>query len=396
MRAPLAALLTILIVNAAVDAYIYFQARRRCHNPLWSRAQLVLSVFFAVTLVAVICLPARSGSDTWLLSKMWLLFAYLSFYLPKYVAVVADLIASVPRLWHKKRCRPLTVAGITLGIVIFGAMWWGALINRFNIQTNEVEVKVDGLPEAFDGMKILQFSDLHTGTLAADTTYVSHLVDEINAATPDLILFTGDIVNRHSSELEPFVQVLARLRGPEGKYAILGNHDYGDYMKWDSDSLKQENLSLLYRLYDRTGLKLLRNETAWLRRGNDSIALIGVENIGDPPFKTYGSLAASYPDITDGVAKILLTHNPQHWVDSISSDPGANIALTLSGHTHAMQIEVAGITPAAIRYPTWGGLYADPSGKRKLYVNIGCGTVGLPMRVGATPELTLITLRAAR
>lgn len=131
---------------------------------------------------------------------------------------------------------------------------------------------------------------------------------------------------------------------------------------------------------------MLRNQTAWLRSGNDSIALIGVENIGDPPFKTYGSLLTAYPTPEDSYTKILLSHNPQHWVDSISGRSNINIPLTLSGHTHAMQIEACGISPAAFRYDTWGGLYHDIDNRNTLYVNIGAGTVGIPMRVGATPK----------
>lgn len=272
-------------------------------------------------------------------------------------------------------------------------MWWGATINRFHIDVNRVEVHVDGLPEEFEGITIAQFSDLHTGTFGTDTTFVGKLVDRINSLHPDIIVFTGDIVNRSSDEMRPFTTVLNRLHAPEGVYAILGNHDYGDYHNWPSAESKQANMNELYCLYSLTSMKLLRNETTWLHRGNDSIALIGVENIGDPPFTIYGSLTQAYPNLQDSNAKILLTHNPQHWVDSISSDPKANVALTLSGHTHAMQIEVAGISPAALRYQTWGGLYNAPDGHRHLYVNIGTGTVGIPMRLGATPEITLITLR---
>lgn len=141
------------------------------------------------------------------------------------------------------------------------------------------------------------------------------------------------------------------------------------------------------------GWRLLLNESETLKNKGDSIVIIGVENIGDPPFKCYGSLSKSYPAASDSIVKILLSHNPAHWVDSIADNPGNNIALTLSGHTHAMQIELFGLSPATFKYKTWGGLYHDTSGQRKLYVNIGSGTVGLPMRFGATPEITLITLR---
>ena len=141
------------------------------------------------------------------------------------------------------------------------------------------------------------------------------------------------------------------------------------------------------------GWRLLLNETVMLRNNGDSLALIGVENIGDPPFKVYGSLDRAYPNHSDSVAKILLTHNPAHWVDSISDHDNVRVPLSLSGHTHAMQMEILGWSPAKYRYPTWGGMYSDSDKKHQLYVNIGSGTVGFPSRIGATPEITLITLK---
>lgn len=393
MRAPFLALLTVLAVNAAIDLYIYMQASRRCHSKTWGRVQLYSAIFLMAAMAVEICLPARSGGDRQLLFKMWLLFAYLSIYLPKYIAVLFDWLASIPRLWRCRRIKTLTRLGIGAAAVTCAAMWWGALANRFNMEVKHVSVVIPSLPQSMEGTTIVQFSDLHTGTYGNDTTYVSRLVDAINSLEADAIVFTGDIVNRRSEEVIPFLPVLSRLHAPMGVYAILGNHDYGDYQNWESPADKKANMETLYNAYARTGIRLLRNETAWLRNhANDPIALIGVENIGDPPFKTYGSLRTAYPTPHDSIPKILLSHNPQHWVDSISGNPGMNIPLTLSGHTHAMQIEVSGISPASLRYSTWGGLYADNDSSHKLYVNIGAGTVGLPMRLGATPEITLITL----
>lgn len=392
MRAPFIILFILLLINIVVDAYIYIQARRRCKNPLWGRLQLYSAIILAVAMIVEICLPAKRCGDTQLLCKMWLLFAYLSVYIPKYVAVTADWISYIPKLWRGHHSKFVTRVGIILGGIIFALMWWGALINRFDSQIKQITIEIPSLPENFEGLKIVQFSDLHTGTYGTDTTFVSHLVDEINSLNPDVIVFTGDIVNRRSEEMAPFVAPLSRLHAPMGVYAILGNHDYGDYNRWESEAAKNNNMQLLFTLYGRTGITLLLNETRWLRADNDSIALIGVENIGDPPFKTYGSLSASYPTLDDAYVKILLSHNPQHWVDSIKGYDDINIPLTLSGHTHAMQIETCGISPAAMRYSTWGGLYSDDCEHSNLYVNIGAGTVGIPMRMGATPEITLITL----
>ena len=272
-------------------------------------------------------------------------------------------------------------------------MWWGALINRYNIDVNRVDVEIEGLPAAFDGYTIAQISDLHVGTYGYDTTYVAEVADVVNSLSPNMIAFTGDIVNRISSELEPFVGTLSQLKAPDGVYSILGNHDYGDYYNSPSDAQKQANLEHLCNLQKQMGWKMLNNAYDIVRRSNDSIAIIGVENVGDPPFHTYGDLDAAYPALDDPTTKILLSHNPAHWDNDIQDAPDKNIALTLSGHTHAMQMCVFGWSPAAFRYPTWSGLYKD-NDKHRLYVNIGIGEVAIPSRIGATPEITLITLRA--
>lgn len=394
MRVSLILLLILLVFNGAVDWYIYRQLQRRSSGKrVLGRIQKWTALAFAALMLAAIIVPARSGSSDELLAKMWLLFAYFSIYIPKYIACVFDFIGGLPRLWHKGRIPGMAWTGTALAAIVFVSLWWGALVNRYGIVTKNVEVPVPGLPASFDGYRIAQFSDLHVGTFGSDTAFVSKLVDEVNALRPDVIVFTGDIVNRQSDEIHPFVKTLSRLEAPGGVYAILGNHDYGDYREWESPEAKAANMEELYDAYRRTGIRLLLNETEWLRRGNDSVALIGVENIGDAPFPVYGSLSKAYPALDDSVAKILLTHNPAHWVDSIRDNASQNVALSLAGHTHAMQVEVFGLSPASMRYETWGGMYADPTGTRKLYVNIGAGEVGVPMRVGATPEITLLTLR---
>lgn len=394
MRISLILLLILLVFNGLVDWYIYRQLLKRMSGrPLFGKIQKWTSLALAILLVAAIIVPARSGSSDELLAKMWLLFGYFSVYIPKYIAVLFDLVGGLPRLIHKGRVPGMSWVGSALGLLVFLCLWWGALVNRYSIDTIEVEADVPGLPAAFDGYRIAQFSDLHVGTFGSDTAFVAKLVGEINGLKPDAIVFTGDMVNRQSDEIQPFVETLSRLSAPGGVYAILGNHDYGDYREWESDEAKAANMEELREAYRRAGIRLLLNETVWLRRGNDSVALIGVENIGDAPFPVYGSLSKAYPTLGDSVAKILLTHNPAHWVDSIRGDVGANVGLSLAGHTHAMQVELFGVSPAAMRYETWGGLYADPYGSRKLYVNVGAGEVGVPMRVGATPEITLFTLR---
>lgn len=394
MRIPLLFLITVIVLSLLVDGYIYIMVRRRCVSKVPARLQLVSAVLLYMALIVGVSMPRRSGDDGSLLFIMWVLFGYMTFIMPKLVFVVVDAVALLPVLWHGRRWRWLSLTGGVIAIVAFLAMWWGALVNRFRVDVREVDFEFPHLPAAFDGFKIVQISDLHVGTYGDDDRFVRKLVGVINGLHPDAVMFTGDIVNRHSSELIPFVDALSWIEAPYGVFSILGNHDYGDYADWPSEADKAADVAALCAMQESMGWKLLLNQTEFIHSGRDSIAVIGVENIGDPPFRIYGSLPKAYPGVGDSVSKILLSHNPAHWTDSISDHDDVNIALTLSGHTHAMQIEVAGLSPAAMRYATWGGMYGDEAGRHALYVNIGAGTVGMPMRLGATPEITLITLKA--
>lgn len=394
MRLPTLLLIILFAVNLLTDIYIRQTIVSRIRSRKWPLTAFQgLWVLLTLLFAAIAAMPVRGGSDAVLDSLMWMLFIYISFYIPKYIFVVFDLIASIPKLFHRKRLKPLTMIGFILALVAFLTIWWGALINRHHTQIVERDIMIDNLPEAFEGYKIAQFSDFHVGTYNDDTSFVRKVVAQINGLNPDLIVFTGDLVSRRTSELLPFVAPLGRLSATDGVYSVLGNHDYGDYYNWKSKDERLDNIRQMISLQESMGWNMLNNAHATLRRGNDSIALIGVENVGDPPFATYGSLEDAYPDISDKEVKILLSHNPAHWVDDIADHKECNIALTLAGHTHAMQMTLLGKSPASMRYKTWGGLYSDRSGDHQLYVNIGLGTVGIPMRIGATPEITLLTLR---
>lgn len=395
MRLPLIPLLIVIVVNILVDSYIYKALKRRFKSRVPAQIQLWTAVAMFVLIMTALFLP-RTASNSALLAVMWMIYIYISVYIAKYVFVIIDLIARIPQLFRRKRIGWLSVIAGVAGVGVFAVLLWASLINRFRLDVNEVEIGIEGLPAEFDGYRIAQISDLHVGTYGNDTTFVSTLADRVNALDADLIVFTGDIVNSRATELVPHAVPLSRLSAPDGVLSILGNHDYGDYASWPDAAAKRDNMELLQSLQKKMGWRLLLNENVILRRGQDSISVIGVENIGDPPFPVYGSLSKAYPQLSDSVVKILLTHNPAHWVDSIASRPGINIPLSLAGHTHAMQIEIFGWSPAKYRYPTWGGLYTDDDNSHKLYVNIGTGTVGFPARVGATPEITLFTLKNAK
>lgn len=394
MRIPLIIAIIALALNIGIDAYIARSIRRVFGKARRAvKAHIIISVVAAAALAFLICLPKKEVSQAGLTVIMWALFGYLSIYAAKLTFIVCDSIGLLVRaiLRRRNRAAVAAVVGCIAALSVFIALWWGALVTRYDIEVKPVSVAVSGLPDTFDGYTIAQISDLHVGSYGTDTTYVSRLVDSINALQPDIIVFTGDIVNRTTAELHPFVAPLSRLQAPDGVLSILGNHDYGDYYEWDSPQAKTDNMRLMHQLQQQMRWHLLDNETIMLHRGTDSLAVIGVQNVGDPPFPIYGSLSKAYPAISDAAVKVLLSHNPVHWTDSIANRPEVNVALTLSGHTHAMQIACGRFSPAALRYKTWGGLYTDSLG-RALYVNIGIGEVAFPARVGATPEITLITL----
>ena len=395
MRLPILTMIILIVVNVFVDIYIWrCIVNKECKR--WPGVVYAWSsLFFIIFIIVTVALPRRSGSDAVLLAVMWMLYTYLSVYISKYVFCIISFIGLIPRLWRGKRWKAMNIIGSVAAIAVFVTMWWGALINRTRYQIKEVVIEFADLPDAFDGYRVLQFSDFHVGTYGSDTTFVSEIVDVINNQSADLVLFTGDIVNRRTDELLPQVKPLSRLKAADGVYSILGNHDYGDYKKWPSAEMKSENMDMMYRLQRDMGWNLMNNRSEYIRRGNDSIALIGVENWGDPPFTVYGDLDKAYPMQSDSTFKILMTHNPAHWSEKIADNDTVNIALSLSGHTHAMQCQIGSWSPAEWRYDNWGGLYDDLSSRHKLYVNIGLGTVALPARIGATPEITVLTLRKA-
>lgn len=411
MRIPVVAAAVLLVLSFAVDLYIWWDIRRyaaRSRRGVYSWIYGVFCVLCWGLAVMTLILPRRS-TDASILPVMWMLFTYLSIYIPKMLyavfSIIGRIVSSLAHRWPK--CGVYT--GMSVAALVFVVMWWGAIFTRRDIEVRNVELVSDKLPGSFDGFKVVHFSDAHVGTWGNDTTFISSLVDSLNAQNADVIIFTGDIVNQQSRELDPFVKVFSRLHAPHGVYAIFGNHDYAGYVDWPHDGDANKDVARLAGMIEGMGWKLLANKTDFLKEGNDSIVIIGVENWGEPPFNTLGDLGRSYPDslgkhrgLNDGMYKILLTHNPRHW--SMVATDISNIDLTLSGHTHAMQIMLkAGgwrWSPSVYRYPEWGGLYtatAKDGNPMNLYVNIGVGEVGFPARIGAAgPEITNIVLRSKK
>ena len=393
MRLQMIPILLAIIINAGSDALVRV-CLRKALKPKWVQIIHLVASFLLMTLIIVaIALPRRSIDNDGLCAIMWMLFSYFSFYIPKYLALIAHAFMWGVGLIRKKTPKYSGIIASAIAVITFIAMWWGALITSKSVEVKRVEMEFANLPVQFDGYTIAQFSDFHLGSYGSDTSYPALVVDSINQLKPDLIVFTGDLVNRCTDEAEPFASTLSRLRAADGVLSILGNHDYGDYMEWDSPEAREVNNARLCELQRKMGWTLLNNADTLITRGENKICVIGVENWGEPPFPKYGKLSKAHHSLNDSDFKILLSHNPRHWRGEVI--PKSNIDLMLAGHTHAMQNELGffgiRLSPSAWRYDEWGGLYEQDS--QKLYVNIGLGEVAIPMRVGATPEITLITLK---
>ena len=292
--------------------------------------------------------------------------------------------ANVVRLW---------TLGIVLLLIVSNVLY-GHYVTRLRININNVEVASPRVPEAFDGFRIAHISDFHIDSFDAkkDMKFVEEIVERILAEKPDIICFTGDIVTIRSAQLIPFRQALKKLASSDiPVYSILGNHDYADYV-WDFDEERREKDRDSLRMIQReVGWRLLDNDCEWIRRGNDSILIAGVGNIGEPPFSTYGNLDEALQkggDISDDDFIVLLSHNPSHW--HLEVKPKTNIDLMLAGHTHAMQFRIGSWCPSKYSYGEYAGLYQD--GNQFLYVNTGLGCTGPKVRIGVKPEISIIKL----
>ncbi|MFB9055925.1 metallophosphoesterase [Mariniflexile ostreae] len=286
----------------------------------------------------------------------------------------------------------LGVAAIPLASIIYG-IYKG----RYNYKVLKYSLYFEDLPEAFDGYKLTQISDIHSGSFD-DMEKVEYAVNLINEQQSDVIFFTGDIVNNKTEELVPYKNVFNKMKAQDGLFSVLGNHDYGDYVSWESEAAKHQNLEDLKALQKEIGFDLLLNESRFIERGEERLALVGVENWGTGGFKTAGDLKLASKNIAKNDFKILLSHDPTHWDKKVIQDD-YHYHLTLSGHTHGMQfgIEIPGWfkwSPAKWRYKHWAGIYKEMG--QYLNVNRGFGYLAFPGRVGIWPEITVIELKKGK
>jgi len=412
-------MLLILIIILFTDLFFYKGIRHLLNRKLTKKKKKILSLLFwahSIGFLAGTLLVSRwmhNDYDPAVQRKIYCFVGlFLAFYIPKLLFIPfnfsEDIIRYgsilIIRIVGKRKTKEvknnskitrttfLTKTGLILAAIPFGSLMFGMTSVRFNFRIKKINPQFNNLPDEFSGLSIVHISDLHIGSLYGHQKKIAEAVRMINSLSPDIICFTGDIVNDFANELDGWFEILGKMEARIGKYSILGNHDYGDYHYWSSDEKKKKNLEMIKQAHHRLGFKLLLNKSITLTRQNNSIAIIGVENWGKPPFSQYGDLDAACKGLEKYPFKILLTHDPSHWDAEVLNKK--NIPLTLSGHTHGMQFGVNigefKWSPIQLKYPRWIGLYTE--GEQLLYVNPGLGYIGYPGRVGISPEITFLKL----
>jgi predicted MPP superfamily phosphohydrolase len=293
-----------------------------------------------------------------------------------------------------ERRKFISLTGLTVGALPLMGMTWGLIRGAHNYKIRKLKLDFADLPKAFDGLKIIQLSDIHSGSFW-DRSAVERGIRMVNELKPDLVFFTGDLVNNTADEMDEWKELFGSIQSKYGIYSVLGNHDYGDYVYWANPQEKESNLQKLMNVHAEMGWKLLNNTSALIEKGEEKIAVVGVENwSAKGNFPKYGKLQDALETCNDCNFKILLSHDPSHWKAEVLKS-NKRIHLTLSGHTHGFQfgIETHGWkwSPVKYMYPEWAGLYAQKDSY--LYVNRGFGYIGYPGRLGINPEITEITLR---
>ena len=335
-----------------------------------------------------------------------LLLAILTFMLITIVFLFSeDIFRFLTASYHKifggtkefslpERRRFLSTLAMGIAALPFSALLYGMIKGKYNFKVLKYNLEFDDLPNSFDGYQITQISDVHSGSFD-DREKIEYAINLINKQKSDVLLFTGDMVNNMAEEMLPWKDLFSTLTAKDGKFSVLGNHDYGDYVSWETEEAKSNNLNDLKNLQKDMGFDLLLNDSRYLQKGEDRIALIGVENWGRGGFKKAGDLKKAVSNVNKNDFKILMSHDPSHWEDQVLKDD-YHYHLTLSGHTHGMQfgIEIPGWikwSPAKWRYKYWAGVYEEMG--QMINVNRGFGFLGYPGRVGIWPEITVITLK---
>lgn len=392
MKKRIPFVLSILVI---ADLYFFKAITTLTANPFILWGYWLFDLVLVVGLLFAFTRRKSSSSAPKLIS--WLIGLVLLSLIPKIFGMPVLLLEDITRLFRGFPPRSVIVSEIALAVaaIPFFGLLYGLTRGRHYYKVRKETLYFKDLPPAFDGFTITQLSDIHSGSFTSQKG-VEKGVAIVNEQKSDLILFTGDLVNNEASEMDPWIPTFSKLNARLGKFSVLGNHDYGDYKRWESNRHQRANLDRLKEVHQEIGFRLLLNEAVTIEKDKQKIALVGVENWGKGGFHKYGDLEKAAAGVPDEIFKVLMSHDPSHW-DAVTLDHDQHIHLTLSGHTHGMQfgLELFGFkwSPIKYMYKQWAGLY-QKNGKY-LYVNRGFGFLGLKGRVGIWPEITVITLKSA-
>jgi hypothetical protein len=396
-----------VVIFAIIDIYAFQAVKTTFRNKWVNIVYLIISIVVIGNFIYQISTSGRGGLNT----KMnFAIGLFLTLYLPKIVIMImmfGEDILRVPQALYQyfttggsessgyMPSRRVFVSKIALGLaaIPFASFLYGMIIGKYNFKVLKYALYFEDLPEAFDGYKITQISDIHIGSFD-NKEKVEYAIDLINEQASDIILFTGDLVNNRADEMLEWKNSFAKLTAKDGLFSVLGNHDYGDYVRWNSEELKIQNLKDLQKVQKDIGFDLLMNESRFIEKNGQRIAIVGVENWGKG-FKQKGDLKKASQAVDANDFKILMSHDPSHWEYQVIDDD-YHYHLTLSGHTHGMQfgIEIPGWikwSPVKWRYKYWAGIYEQK--KQLINVNRGFGVLAFPGRVGIWPEITVIELK---
>lgn len=392
-----------IVIFFLLEFYIYNAIRTLYSSPWFKITYWLITIsLYGWLLFEILTFDAsaRNNKKVFIISSILMIFI-----LPKLLLLAFILFDDIIRVlqfgtkrilsksaFYPERRNFITLIGMGAAALFSASVIDGIIFGKYRHTLRQVRLKLKNLPKEFKGYKIIQISDVHSGSFSQPEK-LQKAIELINSQNPDLVLFTGDMVNNYAEEFLPFVDLFSKIKAKDGKYSVLGNHDYGDYGQWNSKEEKAQNIPKLIELQYKAGFKMLRNEHHTINKNGASLYLIGVENWGELPFPQLGDLDLATKGIPEEATKILMSHDPTHFDHIVKHHP-KDIQLTLSGHTHGMQfgIDLKNIkwSPVKYRYPKWADLY-ESNGKY-LYVNRGFGVLGFSGRVGINPEITLFVL----
>ena len=401
----------LLIASALIfilEFYAFQAIKTLTKNKIFKWAWLLVGVAIYLNFLYVIFTTPRSAGQTRefqmaagmmitiLIPKVIILLILFGEDIVRVFQKITSLLSSNPTQPLAGRRKFISQLALGLAAIPFASFLYGIVQGRYNYKVLKYQLSFKDLPDAFDGFTITQISDIHSGSFT-NREKIQYGVDMINEQNSDMILFTGDIVNNKSEEMNDWLDMFSALQAPHGKYSVLGNHDYGDYTSWDTEEDKKANFQAVKELHPKMGFELLLNESRYIEKDGERIALIGVENWGKGRFQKYGDLERAKQNVEKDDFKVLMTHDPSHW-DAQVKENDFNYHLTLSGHTHGLQmgIEIPGWikwSPSKYVYKQWAGLYEEFG--RYINVNRGFGYHAFPGRVGIWPEITVIELKKA-